>query len=139
MDGTGSPGAASDEPEARQQKPAGAWAGYLIFALCLMVLIVLDARAAYDHSWAQFTGITAVILAFAIVCVGVVVLRRTAPQARRPFRTPWVPAVPALGFVCCAILMAFLPWPTWRQLFVWLAIGLLIYYGYGRHHSKLRR
>ena len=68
MDGTGSPGAASDEPEARQQKPAGAWAGYLIFALCLMVLIVLDARAAYDHSWAQFTGISAVILAFAIVC-----------------------------------------------------------------------
>ena len=50
MDGTGSPGAASDEPEARRQKPAGAWAGYLIFALCLMVLIVLDARAAYDHS-----------------------------------------------------------------------------------------
>ena len=79
------------------------------------------------------------LLAFAIVCVGVVVLRRTAPLARRPFRTPWVPLVPALGVVCCAILMAFLPWATWRQLGVWLAIGLLIYYGYRRHHSKLRR
>jgi APA family basic amino acid/polyamine antiporter len=79
------------------------------------------------------------LLAFAIVCVGVVVLRRTAPQARRPFRTPWVPLVPALGFLCCATLMAFLPWPTWRQLGVWLAVGLLIYYCYGRHHSKLRR
>jgi APA family basic amino acid/polyamine antiporter len=79
------------------------------------------------------------LLAFAIVCVGVVVLRRTAPLARRPFRTPWVPLVPVLGVLCCAILMAFLPWPTWRQLGVWLAIGLLIYYGYGRHHSKLVR
>jgi APA family basic amino acid/polyamine antiporter len=79
------------------------------------------------------------LLAFAIVCVGVVVLRRTAPLARRPFRTPWVPLVPVLGFVCCAVLMAFLPWPTWRQLGVWLGVGLVIYYGYGRHHSKLRR
>jgi basic amino acid/polyamine antiporter, APA family len=79
------------------------------------------------------------LLAFAFVCVGVVVLRRTAPQAPRPFRTPWVPLVPVLGVVCCAILMAFLPWATWRQLGVWLVIGLLIYYGYGRHHSKLRR
>jgi APA family basic amino acid/polyamine antiporter len=79
------------------------------------------------------------LLAFAIVCVGVVVLRRTAPLARRPFRTPWVPLVPVLGVLCCAILMAFLPWPTWRQLGVWLAIGLLIYYGYWRHHSKLVR
>jgi APA family basic amino acid/polyamine antiporter len=47
--------------------------------------------------------------------------------------------VPVLGVLCCVILMAFLPWATWRQLGVWLAIGLLIYYGYGRHHSKLPR
>jgi hypothetical protein len=84
MDGTGSPGAASDEPEARRQKPAGAWAGYLIFALCLMVLIVLDARAAYDHSWAHFTGITAVILAFVIVPTGGVKWLRRALRGGKP-------------------------------------------------------
>jgi hypothetical protein len=84
MDGTGSPGAASDEPEARRQKPAGAWAGYLIFALCLMVLIVLDARAAYDHSWAHFTGITAVVLAFVIVPTGGVKWLRRSLRGRKP-------------------------------------------------------
>ncbi len=77
------------------------------------------------------------LLAFAMVCVGVMVLRRTAPQARRPFRTPWVPLVPLLGFLCCAVLMAFLPWPTWRRLFLWVLAGLLVYACYGRRHSKL--
>ncbi len=79
------------------------------------------------------------LLAFAIVCVGVVVLRRRAPAARRPFRTPWVPVVPFLGFACCALLMFSLPAPNWPRLLVWIAVGLVIYYTYGRHHSKLRR
>jgi APA family basic amino acid/polyamine antiporter len=79
------------------------------------------------------------LLAFAMVCLGVLVLRATAPQARRPFRTPWVPVVPVLGFLCCTTLMGFLPRPTWPRLLGWVLLGLLIYYGYGRHHSKLRR
>ena len=79
------------------------------------------------------------LLAFAIVCIGVVVLRRTAPTARRPFRTPWVPVVPVLGFLCCAVLMYALPAPTWPRLLLWIAVGLVIYFGYGRRHSKLHR
>jgi hypothetical protein len=84
MRGTGSPGAASDEPQAPRQKPTGAWAGYLIFALCLLVLISLDARAAYSHSWAQFTGITVFTLAFAIVPTGGVKWLRRSLRDRKP-------------------------------------------------------
>ncbi|MBS0377342.1 MAG: amino acid permease [Proteobacteria bacterium] len=78
------------------------------------------------------------LLAFAIVCLGVMVLRRIAPEARRPFRTPWVPLVPILGFLCCAVLMAFLPLSTWVRFALWLALGLLIYYRYGHRNSRLR-
>ena len=78
------------------------------------------------------------LLAFVMVCLGVLIMRRTNPDAPRPFRTPWVPAVPILGIVVCLVMMASLPWETWLRLIVWLAIGLGIYYGYGRKHSKLR-
>jgi APA family basic amino acid/polyamine antiporter len=77
------------------------------------------------------------LMAFAIVCAGIIVLRRANPDAERPFRTPWVPVVPILGVVCCVILMVGLPWPTWIRLAIWLALGFAIYYGYGRKHSKL--
>ncbi len=77
------------------------------------------------------------LLAFAIVCVGVVVLRRTAPLAPRPFRTPWVPLIPALGFLSCALLMWFLPNPTWKRLAWWMALGLVVYFCYGWRRSKL--
>jgi len=56
----------------------------------------------------------------------------------RPFKTPWVPAVPILGVLCCAGLMATLPGDTWIRLFVWMAIGLVIYFLYGRRHSTLQ-
>ena len=78
------------------------------------------------------------LLAFAMVCVGVLVLRRIDPGAHRPFRTPWVPLVPALGIVSCLALMLSLPAATWLQLLVWSALGLLIYTLYGRRHSRLR-
>ena len=84
MGGTGSPGAAAGKPEARGQKSSGAWAGYSIFALCLLVLIVLDARAAYDQSWAQFTGITVVTLAFVIVPTGGAKWLRRSLRGRKP-------------------------------------------------------
>jgi APA family basic amino acid/polyamine antiporter len=79
------------------------------------------------------------LLAFAIVCAGIVVLRRTAPEAHRPFRTPWVPLVPVLGVLCCITLMFSLPNDTWLRLVIWLAIGLVIYWAYGRRHSRLSR
>jgi APA family basic amino acid/polyamine antiporter len=79
------------------------------------------------------------LLAFAIVCAGVLVLRYTDPELPRPFRTPWVPAVPLAGIAACVWLMSGLPPDTWARLLVWMAIGLAIYFGYGRRHAKLRR
>jgi APA family basic amino acid/polyamine antiporter len=78
------------------------------------------------------------LLAFVIVCGGVWVLRRTRPDLPRPFRTPLVPVVPIGGMLACAYLMSGLPGDTWLRLLIWLAIGLAIYFLYGRHHSRLR-
>jgi APA family basic amino acid/polyamine antiporter len=78
------------------------------------------------------------LLAFVLVCIGVMVLRKTRPDLDRPFRTPWVPLVPILGVICCFGLMLTLPGYTWLRLIVWLIIGLVIYFTYGRRHSKLQ-
>jgi basic amino acid/polyamine antiporter, APA family len=72
------------------------------------------------------------LLAFAIVCAAVLVLRRTAPDVPRPFRTPGSPWVPAAGVVTCLYLMAGLPLQTWERLVIWLAIGMVIYFAYSR-------
>ena len=78
------------------------------------------------------------LLAFAIVCTGVFVLRFTDPQIERHFRVPAFWLVAPLGVAFCLFLMAGLPGDTWLRLFVWMAIGFVIYFGYGRRHSKLR-
>ncbi|HVI38265.1 MAG TPA: amino acid permease, partial [Gaiellales bacterium] len=75
------------------------------------------------------------LLAFVLVCVGVIVLRRTAPDTPRPFRVPWVPVVPVLGALVCLLQMVSLPRPTWERLVVWLVVGLAIYIGYGRRKA----
>jgi APA family basic amino acid/polyamine antiporter len=77
------------------------------------------------------------LLAFAIVCVGIIVLRKTRPELPRPFRTPWVPFIPAMGAIICLVQMASLPLDTWLRLIVWFAIGLAIYFLYGIKKSKL--
>jgi APA family basic amino acid/polyamine antiporter len=79
------------------------------------------------------------LLAFVIVCAGVIVMRRTRPDIPRPYRTPFVPLFPILGILVCLAMMASLDGLTWIRLVVWLAIGLLIYFGYGRRHSFLAR
>jgi APA family basic amino acid/polyamine antiporter len=79
------------------------------------------------------------LLAFALVCIGVLVLRRTRPDLERPFKTPGMPWVPILGVLCCVGLMLTLPADTWLRLIVWLAIGFVIYFAYGRKHSVLQR
>jgi APA family basic amino acid/polyamine antiporter len=79
------------------------------------------------------------LFAFALVSMGVLVLRRTQPQRRRSFRTPWVPVVPILSILCCLVLMASLPIETWVRFVVWLIIGLTIYFGYSRHRSEFGR
>ena len=72
------------------------------------------------------------LLAFLLVCSGVVVLRRTHPDAERPVRLPHVEWIAAGGFVSALALMATLPVSTWLRLVVWLVIGLAIYFGYSR-------
>jgi len=79
------------------------------------------------------------LLAFVLVCAGVLILRNKRPDLDRPFKTPWVPFVPIAGVVCCLGLMATLPGDTWLRLIVWLVIGFGIYFGYSRHHSRLQR
>jgi APA family basic amino acid/polyamine antiporter len=79
------------------------------------------------------------LFAFILVSLGVLVLRRTQPERRRSFRTPWVPVVPILAILCCLVLMASLPIETWVRFVVWLIIGLAIYFAYSRHRSEFGR
>jgi APA family basic amino acid/polyamine antiporter len=78
------------------------------------------------------------LLAFVIVCIAVMILRRTNPGQPRPFRTPWVPVVPLLGILFNGFMMYKLGWVNWARLVIWLAIGLVVYFAYGRHHSKVQ-
>ncbi|MBI4751883.1 MAG: amino acid permease [Acidobacteria bacterium] len=78
------------------------------------------------------------LLAFSIVCAGVWILRIKQPNLHRPFKTPWVPFVPLMGIGISMLLMVSLPPDTWIRLAVWLAIGMAIYFGYGRNHSRVQ-
>jgi APA family basic amino acid/polyamine antiporter len=79
------------------------------------------------------------LFAFVLVSAGVIVLRRTQPERPRGFRVPWVPALPLLSIACCLVLMLSLPLETWVRFVVWLAIGLVIYFTFGKRHSQLER
>ena len=79
------------------------------------------------------------LLAFIIVCAGVWIIRRKNPDLERPFKTPWVPVVPILGIVISAYLIYNLRTLTWIRLAVWLVIGMFIYFGYGRKHSRVQQ
>jgi APA family basic amino acid/polyamine antiporter len=78
------------------------------------------------------------LLAFVMVCVGILILRKKQPNLERPFKTPFVPLVPILGILTCVLMMVSLPFDTWLRLIVWLAIGFIIYFIYGKKNSKLR-
>lgn len=77
------------------------------------------------------------LLAFVLVCIGILVLRKTRPDLPRAFKTPWVPFVPIMGIIVCLYLMYALPLDTWIRLFVWMAIGFVVYFAYGKKNSKL--
>ena len=77
------------------------------------------------------------LFAFVIVCAAVLIMRKTNPDAERPFRCPLVPLVPLLGIGACLMLMFSLPAANWWRLIAWLGLGLVIYFAYGRHHSVL--
>lgn len=78
------------------------------------------------------------LLAFAIVCIGIVILRVKRPDIPRAFKTPFVPVVPLLGAGICILQMVSLPWETWARLVVWMALGFIIYFTYGIHKSKIQ-
>ena len=79
------------------------------------------------------------LLAFIIVCAGTWILRRRSPELPRAFVTPWIPFTPIMGIITSAYMMYSLTTATWIRLVVWLAIGLLVYFGYSRHHSRVQQ
>jgi APA family basic amino acid/polyamine antiporter len=78
------------------------------------------------------------LLAFVIVSISVLVLRHTNPSQPRPFRTPWVPLIPILGVISNGYMMYKLGWVNWARLIIWLIIGLVVYFNYGRKHSRVQ-
>src|SRR5581483_3983712 len=88
------------------------------------------------HILAELVNI-GTLLAFVLVCGAVMIMRKTHPHAERPFKAPLVPLVPILGIVFCLTLMGSLGWENWMRLGVWLAIGLVIYFSYGRGHRLM--
>lgn len=79
------------------------------------------------------------LFAFVVVCSAVLIMRKMHPEAERPFKAPFYPFTPILGIITCLILMFSLPEENWLRLFIWLAIGMLIYFFYGRKHSVMAK
>lgn len=104
--------------------------------LALLILVGLFGAFAPLEMVGHMTSI-GTLLAFVIVCGGIIILRRTRPELRRPFKTPLVPLVPLLGIAVCLVMMFSLGLMNWIRLIVWMLVGLAIYFGYGRYHSKL--
>lgn len=104
----------------------------------LIILLIVGAFAAFvpGDIVGDMTSI-GTLFAFILVCIGVMILRKTNPELPRAFKTPLVPLVPILGIVACGLMIAGLGWTNWLRLIIWLAIGLLIYYGYGYKNSHL--
>jgi APA family basic amino acid/polyamine antiporter len=78
------------------------------------------------------------LMAFVIVSIGIIVLRHTRPDLARPFRMPWVPVLPVLSAAVSLLLMLGLPRATWERLIIWMVIGVVLYFVYGRKHSRLQ-
>ncbi|MCZ2080370.1 MAG: amino acid permease [Bryobacteraceae bacterium] len=106
--------------------------------LLFMVFVSLFSAFAPISVVGHMTSI-GTLFAFSLVCAGILVMRRTHPDLARPFRTPLVPLVPILGILVNIFLMYGLGWENWLRLFVWLVIGLVIYFTYSRYHSNLAR
>ncbi len=104
--------------------------------IMLMLFVSLISAFVPSNVVGEMTSI-GTLLAFVLVCIGVMVLRKTQPDLPRAFKTPWVPVVPILGIFSCLVMMFFLPGDTWLRLIIWLAIGFVIYFVYGIKNSKL--
>ncbi|MDQ7821735.1 MAG: amino acid permease [Candidatus Eremiobacteraeota bacterium] len=99
----------------------------IVVALCATVLNINEV--------AELCNI-GTLFAFVLVCAGVIILRYRSPDLHRPFKTPLVPLVPLLGIATCVYLMCGLPLITWIRFVSWLVIGLVVYFFYGRHHTR---
>lgn len=104
----------------------------------LIILVIVGFFAAFVpiDIVGEMTSI-GTLFAFILVCIGVIVLRKINPDLPRGFRTPLMPVVPILGIISCGLMMSGLDWTNWLRLFVWLLIGLAIYFFYGRKHSEI--
>ncbi len=109
------------------------WRSNLLFMLFVSLFSAFAPISVVGHMTSIGT-----LFAFVLVCAGIMIMRKTQPDLPRPFRTPWVPVTPILGILVCLLMMFGLGWENWSRLFVWLAIGLVIYFGYSRKHSHLR-
>ena len=104
--------------------------------LLFMLFVSLFAAFVPARVVGEMTSI-GTLLAFVLVCLGVLILRKTQPNVPRGFKTPWVPLVPILGILSCLLMMVALPGDTWLRLMIWLAVGFAIYFGYSVKNSKL--
>ena len=109
------------------------------YRLIMIFAVVLSLLAAFLplSELAKLVNV-GTLFAFILVNVGVIILRRTQPDARRGYRVPFVPVFPLIGIALCVGLMFFLSGSTLVRFIVWLAIGLVIYFVYGRRHSRLQ-
>ncbi len=106
-------------------------------SLFILILVGLFAAFVPGDIVGDMTSI-GTLFAFMLVCVAVIVLRKTNPELKREFKTPWVPFVPIMGIIVCGAMIYGLGWTNWARLGGWLAIGFVIYFGYSQKHSKLR-
>lgn len=104
----------------------------------LIILVIVGLFAAFvpGDIVGDMTSI-GTLFAFVLVCISVIVLRKKEPDMKREFKTPLVPLVPILGVLACGLMMVGLGWTNWLRLFAWMALGVILYFAYGKKNSKL--
>jgi len=104
----------------------------------LVILVIVGLFAAFvpGDIVGDMTSI-GTLFAFCLVCIAVLVLRKTDPNMNREFKTPWVPFVPIAGVIACLAMMAGLGWTNWLRLGAWMILGLIVYFVYSKKNSKL--
>ena len=109
-----------------------------LFTTVLVTLVAMVIAGIFPVAILGQLVVMATLMAFAIVCFGVLMLRYKQPLLHRPFKTPGAPWVPLIGTIVCVAQMCFLPMVTWTQFIGWTLIGFIVYFTYGIKHSKLR-
>jgi APA family basic amino acid/polyamine antiporter len=104
----------------------------------LMIFVSIGAALTPIEQLGKLTSM-GTLFAFVVVCIGVMIMRKTRPDLPRPFKTPWVPLVPILGIIVNIGLMVGLDRLTWEAFLVWMGTGLVVYFAYSRFHSHLTR